>query len=250
MNGTSYDMTLTPSGNLFIAGTLYQYSDSTVKTDIKLIENEFQNIYNLNTYSYKLKEETKSAISENNETILDDTIAKVKHFGFIAQELKNIYPELVFEDSIGKLSVDYTSVIPLLVEALKDQRRDLEELKVQISNLSISAKKSLTSNNETLETGQVSNALYQNAPNPFNEFTTIKYCVANANSASIEIHDFNGKKIKSYNIDQLGEGSITISNTTVNVPNATMRASDYILLNNNFSVPIGKEFSAIPTICY
>jgi hypothetical protein len=52
-------------------------------------------------------------------------------FGFIAQELEKIYPELVSKlpekDSLK--SIDYSGLIPILVEVVQQQQKDIEELK-------------------------------------------------------------------------------------------------------------------------
>ena len=52
-----------------------------------------------------------------------------RKLGFIAQEVEKIIPELVKTDSEGMKSVDYISVIPVLVEALKNQQKQIDELK-------------------------------------------------------------------------------------------------------------------------
>ena len=54
---------------------------------------------------------------------------KPRKLGFIAQEVEKIIPELVKTDSEGMKSVDYVSVIPVLVEALKHQQKQIDELK-------------------------------------------------------------------------------------------------------------------------
>jgi len=54
---------------------------------------------------------------------------KRERFGFVAQELKEIYPGLVEEDSDGYLHVDYLGLIPVLVESIKEQQKQLATLK-------------------------------------------------------------------------------------------------------------------------
>lgn len=55
--------------------------------------------------------------------------------GLIAQELEKIIPELVLTDPEGWKSIEYTHLVPVLIEALKEQnqiisgqRKDIDEL--------------------------------------------------------------------------------------------------------------------------
>ena len=50
------------------------------------------------------------------------------HYGFIAQQVQQVLPELVHEDADGYLSVDYIGVIPLLVNAIQELRARLESV--------------------------------------------------------------------------------------------------------------------------
>ncbi|MBZ0098166.1 MAG: T9SS type A sorting domain-containing protein, partial [Taibaiella sp.] len=53
--------------------------------------------------------------------------------------------------------------------------------------------------------------LYQNAPNPFNQTTEIKYYLPQTvKKAFIAIYDLNGKQLKYYDIPQHGDGSVTV----------------------------------------
>ena len=54
--------------------------------------------------------------------------------GLIAQEVEEIFPELVSENDRGK-AVNYNGIIGLLVECVKQQQREIEQLKNSISNL-------------------------------------------------------------------------------------------------------------------
>ncbi|EKE40006.1 hypothetical protein ENU1_105990 [Entamoeba nuttalli P19] len=77
-------------------------SDARSKTDIQTIENALNSILSLvgKKYSYK---------NEPN---------KIK-YGFIAQEVQEIIPDLVQKDETSNLSVDYLGLIPYIIEALK-----------------------------------------------------------------------------------------------------------------------------------
>lgn len=131
-----------------------------------------------------------------------------KHFGFIAQDLKEIIPEIVFEDSNGSLSVDYIAIIPHLVEAIKLQNQEIEELKSQLANNKSSEKQNLNINLD------VSNSckLYQNTPHPFNNSTQIKSIIIdNIKNANLYIYDMNGVQKQKISITQRGTTITDIS---------------------------------------
>lgn len=112
-NGTSSTnrsdaFTLYKSGNATLAGTLAQSSDKTLKTNINSLDNSLDNILQLNGYTYNWK------ATENRSEELQ--------IGVIAQEVEALYPELVRKDGNGKLTVIYSGLIPVLIEATKEQQ--------------------------------------------------------------------------------------------------------------------------------
>ena len=56
--------------------------------------------------------------------------------GVIAQEVREVIPQVVSEanDSNGTLSVAYGNIVGLLIEAIKDQQAQIEELKLNMEN--------------------------------------------------------------------------------------------------------------------
>jgi hypothetical protein len=55
--------------------------------------------------------------------------------GLSAQEVREVYPELVKESNQGHLTVDYLSMVPILIEAIKEQDAEIELLKKQLKEL-------------------------------------------------------------------------------------------------------------------
>jgi hypothetical protein len=55
--------------------------------------------------------------------------------GFIAQEVEEIYPELVITGPDGYKSVEYAKVGPILVEAIKAQQKVIEDLTRRLERL-------------------------------------------------------------------------------------------------------------------
>ena len=55
--------------------------------------------------------------------------------GIIAQEIQEVLPEAVRKRRDGHLAVDYTKIIPLLIEGIKDQQKQIDELQTRIEKL-------------------------------------------------------------------------------------------------------------------
>lgn len=59
----------------------------------------------------------------------------IRNFGFIAQEVEKVLPELVFTAPDGTKSVAYANIVPALVEATKEQQTRIEAQQQQIEAL-------------------------------------------------------------------------------------------------------------------
>ncbi len=119
-------------GHVYARGS-YINSDKNLKKDIKNIKN-INNLFRLQAKSYKFistKDSTalmyKQINSDNIDTSFNGT--DTKQYGFIAQEVKEVYPELVSEDVEGLLSINYVALIPLIIEAAKQQKNQIETYK-------------------------------------------------------------------------------------------------------------------------
>ena len=82
--------------------------------NIKTLDSQTKNISKLNPVSFDWKEGGKSDI------------------GFIAEEVKEIYPDLVSEKEGEIQGVQYTKLTAVLVKALQDQQKQIDELKKEI----------------------------------------------------------------------------------------------------------------------
>jgi hypothetical protein len=97
-------------------------SDKRFKKDIKPIANSLDNVLKLRGVSYNFKVEEYS-----NKKFPADT-----QIGFIAQELLEIYPQLISKDKEGYYSVDYSKISPILVEAIKEQQKKIDKLETEL----------------------------------------------------------------------------------------------------------------------
>jgi len=108
--GTGYGALAT--GNLEVTGTLTETSDVRVKTDIENIENALYKVQQINGVTY-------------NRTDIESD----RKVGVIAQEVEVVLPEAVNTDEDGNKSVAYGNMVGLLIEAIKEQQTQIEELK-------------------------------------------------------------------------------------------------------------------------
>ena len=129
------------------------------------------------------------------------------HFGVSAQELLEIYPNLVKEGQDGYLAVNYTELIPVLI-------RSIQELKQELDVVKGSGESRMTQSAAftDLELQRLAkNVLYQNTPNPFKGQTTIRFQLAdNPMNAAICIFDMTGKMLKKLPISS-GETSVAVN---------------------------------------
>jgi hypothetical protein len=124
-NGTnnttrSNALTLFKNGNMIISGTLTQSSDARLKKDIEPINDAVQKLEKLSGYHYHWKNEVENPGLQT---------------GLLAQEVKEVFPELVVENHKGEMSVNYSGMIPYLLEAVKSQQQTIEQLKQEIKAL-------------------------------------------------------------------------------------------------------------------
>ena len=137
---------------------------------------------------------------------LDEGEDKRTHYGMIAQEVKEVLPELVSEDAAGYLSVNYIELIPLLIQAVKEQQSQIQELQ---NALASSAGNTVKRNTRAEQQGAA--YLLQNTPNPFNQNTTIGYYLpSDTREAAIRVYDMSGTEIVAFSIDTFGNGELVI----------------------------------------
>lgn len=103
-------------------------SDENLKENIKNLDGSLGKIQKLRGVSYDLKPGYFNVSDASLQAKLDQE--NKNEIGFLAQELKEVFPEVVFLDTTSNLySVNYSSLVPVLVEAMKEQQAQIEELK-------------------------------------------------------------------------------------------------------------------------
>ncbi|MCD4709366.1 MAG: T9SS type A sorting domain-containing protein, partial [Bacteroidales bacterium] len=120
---------------------------------------------------------------------------------------------VTFNDEAELYEVNYVEMIPILVEAIKEQQVQIEELQTAIgSGEALKGAAVNTTNPDPQSSDPGTSTLYQNAPNPFTEETTISYNLSNnVNTATLFINDMNGKQLRSYELPQRGNAEFRIN---------------------------------------
>ncbi len=112
------------------SGNASTVSDARLKENVSPLLNALDKVTRLRgvDYNYKHTTEEQTKIASGNMKA-----EKTKSLGFIAQELEQIVPEAVTtDDRSGYKSVSYDMIIPLLVEAIKEQQKEIKELRALI----------------------------------------------------------------------------------------------------------------------
>jgi hypothetical protein len=194
---------LSIDGDAIITNGVWQSSDKSLKKDILPIEGAMEKLQKINGKTYHL---IKDGTNQKNITTIRN------RYGFIAQEVQEVFPDLVqvVNDSCKSLAINYDGFIPLLVEAFKKQQIIINNLENEVSLLKSST--TLTHNTES-----TNNKLYQNVPNPFLYGTQIDYNIeSNTSNALINIYNLQGTQIKSYIVSEKGRAKIIIKGSELN----------------------------------
>ena len=105
------------AGTFTATGDLIAYSDARVKENVETIPNALEKVTALRGVNFnKIGEEKRST-------------------GVIAQEVKEVLPEVVHETEDGMLAVAYGNITGVLIEAIKEQQKQIDELKAMVVNL-------------------------------------------------------------------------------------------------------------------
>lgn len=129
------------TSELWVAGVQVT-SDVNLKKEIRLLADaqtrQIDKIKTLSAIKYKLKtpaelnivrpEQADTLKTDLHAISYDSDLYTKDQIGLSAQDVQQIYPELVREDNDGFLSVNYTGLIPVLIEGIKEQDQSLSDL--------------------------------------------------------------------------------------------------------------------------
>jgi hypothetical protein len=201
-------------------------SDARLKSNIESLDNTSSLLAKLNPVSYTLTSQSVSAMKAKSAASVDseDEVANTAvpddrvRYGFLAQELREIFPNLVVEDEDGTLGIDYIGLIPVMVDAIKELQETVSNQQEEIATLSNTNTSNKVKSAGTNEIGidSVNAYLAQNKPNPFKESTVIRFALPETvGEAYICIYDLQGKQLIRKAIADRGEASLTIEGSSL-----------------------------------
>lgn len=154
-------------------------------------------------------EEFAKYLEENKDAPAVQTEMASTRYELAVDQLRDVFPELVYEDKYGNISINYMEMIPLLVQALKEQQTRIDILEGKTVKHRAEAASITTADDVTLYLGQ-------NNPNPFSEQTSIEVRIPNeVKTAFLCIYDMNGKQIDKIVIDERGTTRVSILGTSL-----------------------------------
>jgi len=116
---TTTVFTVLGTGNATLSGSLSENSDIRLKENIVTIDSCLDKVNALRGVYFTRK----------------DT-PEIRKIGFIAQEVEQVLPEVVFEDSSEEKikSIAYQNIVPVLIEAIKEQNTTITSLQAQVAS--------------------------------------------------------------------------------------------------------------------
>ena len=118
MNGTLH---AAMGAGLWTSGNVTAYSDIAVKRNLVKIPNALEKVRSINGYTYERTDYVKDEEDPEAPDIL-------RQAGVVAQEIEKVLPEVVSGPE-GNKAVAYGNIVALLIEAIKEQQNQIEELK-------------------------------------------------------------------------------------------------------------------------
>jgi len=164
---------------------IYNTSDKKFKTNIKPIESALEKVMQLEGKTYNWKKE---AFKDNN-------FSGELQYGLIAQDVQKIIPSLVIASENGDLAMNYVGLIPVLIQALKEQQSQIEALKSQISENFQKQNQDLIA----LENTKIISV----SPNPSQDVIAVSMNIdKSALNAKLMVYDLKGTILSSLNIHE------------------------------------------------
>jgi hypothetical protein len=224
-----------------VTGEYFSVSDSRLKKNIEQSSDVLPNVMRLEVKKYHF---------------LDSKDSDKKHYGMVAQEVEKLFPEIVKApvNSNEMYTVNYSAYGVIAIKAIQEQQKKIEEqeqtnqeqqqtiddlraivaeLKRKVESFTgANALSNKSSAKETHHAGTTNAGLEQNAPNPFNETTVIRYHLPKGSTGQIDVYNLNGSLVKSVK---------TTSATQTTISGSDMQAGTYTYTLSIDGVIIGSR---------
>ena len=126
LTSTSTSMPTIASGEIRASNeiTAYYSSDERLKENIKVLEDPITLVNKLRGVEFDWKQH--HIDSRGGE---DGYFVRRNDVGVIAQEVQEVLPQVVATRDDGYLAVRYEKIVPLLIEAIKELHKEIDQLK-------------------------------------------------------------------------------------------------------------------------
>lgn len=134
-------------GNVHITGILNGFpvytSDEKTKTNIStlLAKDASAKLGSLKPIRFNLKQRevaSSDSLRVMNYYDPDSELFKKPKYGFIAQELREVFPDLVYTGEDGLLAIDYVGLIPIIIQTIQEQQKRIDYLEKTIQDIKAS----------------------------------------------------------------------------------------------------------------
>ena len=117
---------ISSSGDVVADGDVVAFnsSDERLKDNIQVIQGSLDKIDGIRGVEFDWNEKSPGWARERGHDV-----------GVVAQEVQKVIPEIVVERKNGYLGVDYKRIVPLLIESVKDLKKQIENLNEEVKEL-------------------------------------------------------------------------------------------------------------------
>ncbi len=181
--------TSTKTYNNIVVANVFNQSDARAKKNVTNVKSGLVSLLQLRPVSYNWADKPASKASAATDSIQmpSDTQDRLQ-YGFLAQEVEEILPDLVLTEENGSKSVNYIAMIPLLVQSVKELQSTVEKQALVIEQL----QGAVMTKYKTVDAG---NKIVSCSPNPTNGNFTVELQLSNASAeALLTISDMCGNK--------------------------------------------------------
>jgi|GEM_PF-3404082 len=219
------------NGDAYTSGGWWGPSDRRIKKNIEPIGNALSILEKISPKQYEYRTDVHPGLH---------LPANTKVYGVIAQELEEVLPTLIKETNVPAAdgrsmsgqtikTVNYNQLIPILIQAVKEQQAEISALKAENEAFKATIEKKLNMLEASIaqlceagcpglqqkESGaaqQPADRLYQSVPNPTGSKAIISYSLAqDGGNASVMIATADGRTVKTITLaPQSGNGSVTV----------------------------------------